>query len=346
METIVINGISGSGSKQFCDRYGRFREENYVEGKTMVFHTGDMIYNFAQNPRLPQIPKENFLNLEPERLSGARDRAFEAVLEERNQDYVRVIVDTHARFFCNHVFSNAFDAHYLMKLDPDLFLTIIDDPFRIKKRQMQTPEGRAQNHRIEEILYWQNEEIETTRSMADLLRKPHYVLPSSQNPEIVESLLENEFSIYFSIPMTDAKSEARERIDEFEGRLLKLGEGINAVPTPVIRPIEIEETWKVPEELKEVVDRHTIYTDADVWVPSVTHVVVYYPSGAGISKGVSDESVRGYRGLGKYVYVVDVGRKKKSPFMGLATGVFGKEKDFFNFFEEHMKEKMKALRRG
>ena len=88
----------------------------------------------------------------------------------------------------------------------------------------------------------------------------------------------------------------------------------------------------------------TINTDLNWWVRNVTDIVVYYPPGEYISKGVSDESTFGFVNVGTDVFVIDKG-KRKSPFMSIASKYFTDEEEFFEFYEKHMKDKMGRLRR-
>ncbi len=60
-KVIVVTGISGSGSKDFCSKY-----ESETGKKTKVYNTGDLVYRLSQNyPQEPVIPRENILNQPP-----------------------------------------------------------------------------------------------------------------------------------------------------------------------------------------------------------------------------------------------------------------------------------------
>ena len=108
---IVVTGISGSGSRDFCARYAR---GNLGKEDVKVYDTGEIICRMAQNYlEEPIIPKENLLNLHPKILGSLQDRAFEGIIddiEDNKGRYDRIVIDTHAQFFWNDVLTNAYDS--------------------------------------------------------------------------------------------------------------------------------------------------------------------------------------------------------------------------------------------
>lgn len=343
-KTIIFTGISGSGSRDFCSRYACER------GKVRVYDTGELIYRLQQNyPEEPPVPKSNLLNLHPKILGNLRDRAFESILNDINENkgkYDRVVIDTHAQFFWNDVVCNAWNWKYLDEINPDMFATIIDKPSDIKKRQMRTDEGKLQDHDLRALLVWQNAEVEVTKGWASKYKKPMYVLPSKQGPLAIESLLDNCFLMYFQMPMTYADEEANDKTSEFKERLLAVGKKINNLPTPVVDPRDIDiETGKgLSDSEKKAIERQTVHRDLNWYIKQATDLIAYYPEGTTISKGVSDESTRGFE-AGKNAFVI-YPAKNKSPFMGIATRVFESEKEFFKFFPEYMKQRIEFFRRS
>ena len=342
---IIVTGISGSGSKNFCEKYE-------PEGKkSKIYSTGNLIYRLAQEGigEETQIPKENLLNLHPYILSNLRDKAFETIisnLKEDKEKYDRIFIDMHAEFFWNHVYQNAYAWKYLNKIPADMFVTIIDKPSAIKANQMKTPLGKSQNHNLRDILLWQNVEINVTNGWASNYAKPMYVFSNKQNPETIDSLLENSFLIYSSFPMTDADKEATEKINNFKKRLRSCKKEIDGKETPVIDPadIDIEKDYEISENEKEAIYAQTVHRDLNWDIGQSTHVVAYYPNDkTELSKGVSDECTRA-RETGKFVYVI-CPRTHQSPFMGIAHKVFKDEEEFFSFFKEHMKNILEVFKR-
>jgi len=340
-KTIIVTGISGSGTKEFCKKYD---EKN--DKKTKIYHTGDMIEEMAWT--INQTPPENLLNLDPQELSHLRDNVFQKILKDisiNNHLYERIIIDTHAQFFWDNSFDNAFNLKHLKKINPDLFITIIDRPSAIKENQQKSAQGQSQNHSIKELLYWQNIEVNITKSWAELNEKPMYVLPSRQEPEIIDSLLENSFLIYFSMPMTDADPEAKLLISHFKEKLLNIGRNINGLPTPIVDPrhIDLESDKNLDKETILINEHQTVHRDLNWYIPQSTHIIICYPPESHISLGVSHEQIRAHES-GKHVFIVNP-KERLSPFILKSHILFKTGDEFFQFFPEHMKKTLEFYKR-
>lgn len=344
-KVIVVTGISGSGSKEFCNQYSKIKGE---EGKKVkVYHTGEMIYELAKQA-YPFLPKQNLLNLHPTMLANLRDEAFDAITDNLDSDrkkYERIIIDTHAQFFWSNIYQNAYDWKYLGKIPADMFVTVIDKPSGIKEQQLKTEEGRAQKHDLRDLLLWQNVEVNVTEGWAKNYGKPMYVLARKQNPNVIDSLVENAFLIYSSFPMTDAASEANRKILKFKSDLRELRKEIDGIETPVIDPAYVDvETENINERERETIDAQTVHRDLNWSVKQSTHVVAYYPDEkVSLSKGVSDEIKEGME-TGKFVYVI-FPRERRSPFTKNVHGIFKNEDEFFEFFKEQMKADLERFKR-
>jgi len=346
---ITVTGISGSGSRGFCKNYS-YNQKSLGGNRVDKFHTGDMIYELAQYyPKLPPIPKENILNLHPDILASLRDEAFKTIisnLEDISEPASRVLIDTHATFFWNNVYTNACDWKFLNQISTDLFITIIDKPSSIKENQEKSETGKSQNHDLRDLLLWQNIEVNVTQGWASNYGKPMYVFSGKQNPQVIDSLLYNSFLIYSSFPMTDAGGPATQKINEFKARLRALGKEINGLETPLIDPadIDVEGEEGLPAKIKDTIYTQTVHRDLNWDVAQSTHVVAYYPDEkTNLSKGVSDECTRAME-TGKFVYVI-CPRKRISPFMEIAHQVFRDEEQFFTFFKKHMEDKLGNYKR-
>lgn len=340
---IIVTGISGSGSRTFCQRYPQDKK------RVKIYHTGDMIYELAQRYSNTPIPKENLLNLQPDMLANLRDKVFETItanLKNDTENYDIIFIDTHAQFFWDDIYENAYDWKHLNNIPADMFITIIDKPSAIKEKQMKTSQGRAQKHDLRDLLLWQNIEVNVTKGWASKYGKPMYVFSSKQNSVVVDALLDNSFLIYSSFPMTDANPIATQRINNFKQRLRNLRKEIDGYETPVLDPadIDVETGEGISIKEKEAVDKQTIHRDLNWDIGQSTHVVAYYPDDKiDLSKGVSDECTRA-RETGKNVFVI-CPRARLSPFMNIANEVFRDEEKFFLFFKEHMKESLEYFKR-
>lgn len=341
---IIITGIPGSGSTDFCNRYSAL-----TGLKVKTYNMGDRLLKMAQGDlNKPPITAENLLNLHPGFLDALRDRAFDLALKMMSEEQAlcdRLVIDMHGQFFWNDILTNAYNWSYLTGIDADMFVTIIDKPSTIKERQMATSHGRLQNHDFRDLLMWQNAEVNIASGWAASFGKPIYVLPSKQDPITIESLLLNAFLIYFQMPMTDANSEADAMITAFKERLLAIGEEITGLPTPLIDPrtIDIETGEGLSKREERMIRIQTVHRDLNWYISQVTDQVAYYPPGTMLSKGVSDESTRGFE-TGKNIFVIYPG-SHTSPFMDISTKVFTSEAEFFEFFPKYMKKRIKSLQR-
>lgn len=341
---IVVTGIPGTGSTEFC---AKCIETSSNSGKS--YNLGDLLLVMAQQaPQKPPVPAENLINLHPELLNALGDRVFDNVLTLINKDQRsndRLLVDMHAQFFWGDVFTNAYDWRHLARLNADLYVTLIEKPSTIQQRQLLTPQGRSQNYDLRDLLLWQNSEVNITAGWAANFRKPHYVLPGRQDPLTIESLLSSAFLIYFQMPMTDANGEADAKITQFKERLLDVGRQLNGLPTPLIDPrtIDIESGAGVSPKEERAIRLQTIHRDLNWYIAQSSDQVAYYPPGTTLSKGVSDETTRGFE-TGKNVFVI-YPSEHTSPFMDIATRVFTSEAEFFDFYPQYMLQRMQTLSR-
>ena len=230
-----------------------------------------------------------------------------------------MLIDLHCQFFWNDVFTNAYDWHHLQQLAADLFVTLVEKPSTVRERQLATPQGRRQNHNLRDLLLWSNVEVNTAQGFASNFGVPHYVLPGKQDPLTIESLLRSAFLVYFQMPMTDASSEADAMITEFKQELLDIGRRLTGLPTPLIDPrtIDIESGTGLSPEEERAIRLQTVHRDLNWYIAEASDQVAFYPPGTMLSKGVSDESTRGFE-TGKNVFVI-YPNQHFSPFMDIAT---------------------------
>lgn len=344
-KVITVTGIPGAQSTKFCHDYYEAKKS-----KAVIYDTGELIFQLAQNyPEEPPIPRGNLLNQPPVILRAQQGLAFETVLrwmEEDRKWYEKIVIDTHAQFLWGSVYHNAYNWKYLNAIASDLFITIIDKPSSIKAQQMQTETGRLQNNDLRDLVFWQNIEVNVTQGWAANYGKPMYVLPRLQEPIIIDSLLENCFLIYFQMPMTDASTEQDIMISAFKEKLLAVGREINGLPTPLIDPryIDIETHGELTAITESIIRGHTVHRDLNWYIKQSSDLVAFYPEGTTISKGVTDETTRGFE-TGKNTYVV-FPFERTSPFMDISKQVFRTESEFFDFYIPYMKQRMELLNRA
>lgn len=344
----MVTGISGSGSKEFCEKYRQSRE------RVRIYNTGDMMRAIAEDALNRQIPAENFLNLHRDTLNFARYSAFGEIisnLERDRKNYDRIVVDTHTMFLWNSVYQRAYNWDLHNKIPTDMFVTIIDKPSAIRERQLQNVVGRTQEHSLRDILLWMQQEVETTGAIAEMYGKPHYIFSSKQNPQNVDSLLDNRILIYPSFPMTDANAETTQKIVDFKNELRGLRRKVLGNPDewdiPLLDPadIDVETGEGLSESDRDAIGRHTVKRDLDWDIGTATHVISYYPNETtNLSAGVTHEYVEALK-TGKDVYVI-CPRKRRSPFLDKnSIKFFETKEEFMAFFEKKIVEDLERFRR-
>jgi adenylate kinase len=343
-KVLAITGIPGVGTSDFCDRYSA------IPGlKTKVYSTADLMYESANRILGSRIPLENLLNLSEPLRKAILDRAFDHVVDRLPEDrkaYDSILIDTHAQFMWNDVLWDANDWSHLSDVGADMYLNLIDKPSSIKARQLGSTLGRREDHDLRSLLLWQDAEVNITKGWASNYRKPMYVLPSAQDPLTVEALLKSAFLIYYQMPMTDASSKENDQISAFKARILETGKEIYGLPTPLIDPrdIDIETGAELSESEKRAIRIQTVHRDMDWYIGEVTTLVAFYPEGAPLSKGVSDESTRGHE-TGKDAFII-YSKEFTSPFMDLSKGVFRSADEFLTFFPEYMRRSVEFHKRA
>lgn len=346
---IIVTGIPGSGSTEFCEKYESMDLSAFGVDRVGYHHLGDMLLELAQDtPQRPPIMPENLLNLHPEWLNELQRRSFQNLSNKLrfSSSDDRALIDMHLQFFWNDVFTSAQDWLDLKGLEPSMFITLIEKPSTIRTRQLETPQGLIQNHNLRDLLLWQNLEVNMAQAFAAQFGVPHYVLPGKQDPLTIESLLRSAFLIYFQMPMTSASPEADAKITEFKERLLDIGRRLNGLPTPLIDPrtIDIEDGAGVSPAEERAIRVQTVHRDLNWYIHEASDLVAYYPAGTSISKGVSDESTRGFE-TGKNTFVI-YPSSHTSPFMDIASRVFASEDEFFDFYLAYVEKRTEDLSRN
>lgn len=343
---VMVTGISGSGSKEFCRRYAD--EYNAKGVKTKVYNTGDMLFGLVQRKGEPRIAKQNLLRMRERGIEDTIGRVFDVItdnLPADMQNYDRILIDTHAQFFWNNVLTNAYSWDFLNRIPIDLFATVIDKPSSIKERQMQTPQGKTQTHGYNELLFWQNVETNTTKGWAENYGKPMYIFSSKQYAQDLESLLFNELLIYPSFSMTDATPEDTAKIAEFKQFLRESRKEIDGMLVPINDPadIDIETDPALPANVRAAIDAQTVRRDYQYIWQSIGMVAFYPSEKTPLSKG-SDDELKEAKDSGKFAFLVSP-RKRLSPFYKEYNGIFRDLNDFRPFWMQFLREQLEFYRR-
>jgi len=301
---VVCTGSSGS------DRMGYLQGVEELARKAgislEVCNVGDMMLDKAQHIGSP-VSREKILDLPSSSLEWLRGSVFEEIVRKA-ASHENTIIATHTCFRWKKFLSPAFDTYYLSQLDPDLYVTIIDDYDAIQQRLEATDQWRGRLQ-LWEILVWRDEEVIITQILAQNFRKPHYVIARQEPPEILFDLMfrPERKRAYLSYPITAIEKEQPEQLDKVMDFLAELRKYLT-----VFNPLamsELERARRLLEgndkgaalEIMSILDDQTVARDYQS-IDQSDMVIVYYPVKEP-SPGVLSELIYGYS-HDKEVYMV------------------------------------------
>jgi len=213
-----------------------------------------------------QIPEGKILDMDPLALDYLRAVTFEDVLRELETVGDEVVaISTHVSFRWKKHLLQAFNFYYVNRIDPDLYVNVVDNAHSIYAR---LSADRAWKGRltIKDILVWRDEEFFITKMLADYRRKPCYLFPRREDPEMLRRIL---FDVekaareggsrlkkaYLSYPITHVKGD-----EEFLSQKEEIKRKLKDSGLVVFDPISIEDSilidmaLKAKSEGKEVVE--------------------------------------------------------------------------------------------
>jgi len=334
---VLVTGISGCGRKEPLEEFARFAAQRGKKVKT--YFVGDMMFEHAKKVGV-YLTKENVLNASPSLLDALRGAVFERILAQLPVDMAEndvVIISMHAVFFWKKMYIRSYDRFYIDKIRPDIFITFINSAGIMKEQLDKRKQWQQQNLSIEEILLWQNVEVEMTAGFSEIERKPFFIMPSKQCLNNLYKLIfcPNMEPVYASFPMTHLKDEkARKRIDNFVNELGKY--------FTVFDPRLIEISTSNPDstnnpERNKTIFYQTVKRDLYWYIKQSKKIIAFFPSVA-FSTGVINELREAYE-TNKDVWLI-FPQGDTSPFtLYFCNRLFNDEKEFFSFLKEYIKEK-------
>jgi hypothetical protein len=288
-------------------------DKNYPKKKVVIMTTNRMMWETARDLGM-DVKREKMLDLSPPTLQALRSTVFERILreveehEEKHKD-VAIIISTHATFRWREHLMPGWDFFYLTKLKPDIFLTIINVINDIYETLEANSLWGGMNNRLQ-LGIWQEEEAFTTKLMAEIMKKPFYIIARRQPPTTLYKLIfEHEISekVYLSYPMTHIKDEKKKKeIEDLAEELRGLGFVVFDPGTMELEKVHVD----IPEDIRIYDFYQTDYRDFQL-IDQGTMVVVFYPEIVH-SSGVVNEQAYGFRN-NKYVFAV-FPAKNYSPF--------------------------------
>lgn len=324
----ICTGISGAGRTDYLEKFVQYAAKR--KKKIKLYSVGKLIFEHAKIADIP-LTKENVLNTSPSTLRALRSAVFEKILADID-NHENVIVDTHADFFWKKIFTRAHDWDYLMKIKADMYTVIIDEVQGIAANLKKDLQWKTQSITQDEILAWQNVEVNDTKGWGELFRKPSYVICRAQPLETVYKLMFHPEMrpVYASFPMTHLSNpKNRRRIKNFVSRLNEYF----VVFDPAT--IEIGPAASLMDSFQTV--------NRDLWWDiEQSHMVIGFFPEIVLSTGVINELREGYE-ANKEVYLI-FPKKTKSPFTTYYTHeIFYSENEFFNFIEKKGYKKVKGV---
>ncbi|MBI4447444.1 AAA family ATPase [Candidatus Woesearchaeota archaeon] len=282
---ILCTGISGVGKPEHIEKVIQFSEER---GKKVFYRSvGDVVQEKIKKSRI-YSKHENILNRETDFLALAAGWALESIASEiRDGKHQNAIISTHAGFLWEETWQDSSNSYHIDNIDPDVFVTLIDDTERIKNILTKNRQWKHQNLTIKDLLLWQDKEVETTNKWAKERYKDHLVIARDQPPETMYKLLfgpKDLLKVYASYPMThlqdeESKQQIRTWIDFMREYALVLDPGC----------VDI---GKAPSR---IVEKHTVKRDLQYLIESVDMTIAFYPKAVS-SAGVERELIHTKKG--------------------------------------------------
>lgn len=353
----VVTGQVGVDKKPFIERVAQIARDR---GKDVaVCHVGDMMYAEA-----PDVRPGKILDLPRNRLDNLRRSVFKDILRIAEKAD-NLLVNTHATFRWKHGLFPAFDHDQMMKLNADLYFTLVDNMDAVHERLTREHEI---DHTLKDILVWREEEVLATEVIARIIRGHgcfYVVARGGQKLETAESMYRLMFEgerrkVYPSFPMTHVMDmpDTLAEIDNFRDTM---GEHFITFD-----PGDVDEKWMLMKAGEtagrgeksftiEVNGRQMEFNAADVVAVAsdidgqiyardfklidqsdmiVSYIPVLPTGKPGLSSGVERELQHAYETT-KEVYVIWKPKAEPSPFVTkTAHKVFERVEDALNFFQQ------------
>jgi len=218
----VVTGQIGVDKKPYLDAVANLagRRGDRIE----VFHLGKMMYAEA-----PDVRPGRILDLPLSRLTTLRRAAFKDVINASmpKEEHKNVIVNTHATFRWRHGLFAAFDFDLMKKLEPDLFICLVDNVEVVHQRLHEEHDIDAT---LKDCMVWREEEILATELLAEALgcRNNFYILSRGRQQDTLETCLRlvtrsDLKKVYPSFPMSHVVDmpDVLAEIDHFRAELAK-----------------------------------------------------------------------------------------------------------------------------
>lgn len=174
----IITGQIGMDKKPYLENVAAFAGR---QGESLeVYHVGDMMYKEG-----PDVRPGRILDLPLSRLNSLRRAAFKDIIAD-SRDKRNIIVNTHATFRWRHGLFAAFDFDQVEKLQPDLFIALVDNIEVVHARLHSEHDIDAT---LKDCMVWREEEILATELMSKAIPGSRFfILSRGRHSETTRTL--------------------------------------------------------------------------------------------------------------------------------------------------------------
>ena len=361
----VVTGQVGVDKKPYLKAVAELAGER--GDRIELFNVGDLMYAEA-----PDVRPGRILDLPISRLSSLRRAAFKDIIGSTTpaDEHPNVVVNTHATFRWRHGLFSAFDFDQLRRLEPNMFICLVDNVETVHHRLHAEHDIDAT---LKDCMVWREEEILATELMAQALdcRDQFYILSRGRHKDTVETCLRlvtrpDMRKVYPSFPMSHVVDmpDVLEEIERFRAALARFF--ITFDPADVDEKLLLDRGLAAAREGKDFIEvaAHAfggragappmkvsvreildIAGDVDGQIymrdfklidqsDMIVSLVPELPGGVpGLSSGVERELHHAWEHT-KEVYVVWKPRKAPSPFITeTATKIFRSVDEALSYFE-------------
>jgi len=226
-KVVIITGQSGVSKKPYLDQVIKQTYISQEKRKEIeLFDIGDLMYKEAEKAG-GKIQPGRILNLSLLRLTGMRRSVFKDVIHYHEKyPQKNILINTHSCFRWQYGLFSAFDFDLIQKLNPDVYVTLIDNVDAIFLRLKQNEEPDVKEYSLKDILVWREEEMITTEMIASAQRKPFYIIPRNNPIDTIYKLIFHDHlkKTYLSFPITKVrdKPDVIKEIDDFKKKMAEL----------------------------------------------------------------------------------------------------------------------------
>lgn len=359
----IVTGQIGLDKKPYLNAGALFAAQ---QGEPIAtYHVGDLMYKEALDVRAGKI-----LDLPISRLNSLRRAAFKDIIAE-SRDQQNVVVNTHATFRWRHGLFSAFDFDQVRKLNPDLFICVVDNIEVVHDRLHKEHEIDAT---LKDCMVWREEEILATELMSQAIPNSKFYILSRGRHEMTTKTLFRLIcrptmkKVYPSFPMSHVVDmpDVLAEIDAFRAALAQ--HFITFDPGDVDEKLLLDRAIAAARDGKDILEvtPHSYGGSKNVHGPAMkvrvreildiagdidgqiymrdfklvdqSDMIVSYipelPGGIpGLSSGVERELHHAFEHT-KEVFVVWKPKKAPSPFITeTATKIFGSTEEALKYFE-------------